>query len=333
MGKRMANRGPIFWGIVAVVAATTIGGVGWLVVGGGSETTPEAPAEESWTWSEEPSVDDQEAEARPAEESTGEAEPAELEPAEKVAEVEEAPEDSASPDEEADGEREQVTAESETPARLPDSKRSDKRPDDETSERSELAKVRPPARVGQSGKSGRMPEEYKPAVLRIVTNFEKADATVNGLPYPEYSERSDKKGMVLPAGGPYNVKVTYDGKSKSYRISLRPYEVRYLMVELSGFKGGGPVTPSPSRNATGDSAKAGSQNDQDGRGRVTVYSKPKGTIHVDGSPKKQQTPGTVQVAAGQHNIQVEFEGGEMSEKKTVRVRKGSRIKLFFRKRD
>ena len=320
MGKRIGNRGPIFWGSVAVVTAIVVGGVGWLIFGGDSETLPEEPAEESWAWSEEGPDDEAEAEARPAEESTEEAEsPVEgPSPEETVAEVEEVPGEAESPAEESH----RVTAESETPARLPVSGESEK---PESPSR---------VRVGQSGKTGRMPEEYKPAVLRIVTNFEKADATVNGLPYPEYSEQSDQKGMVLPAGGPYTVKVTYDGKSKSYRISLRPYEVRYLMVELSGFKGGGPVTPAPSRKAAGgDSAKPNSQNNEKGRGRVTVYSKPKGTVHVDGNPKKQQTPGTVQVEAGQHNIQVKFDSGEMSESKTVRVRKGSRIKLFFRKRD
>ena len=177
-------------------------------------------------------------------------------------------------------------------------------------------------------------EEYKPAVLEVVTNFDKADVTVNGLPYPEYkNEDEDEQGMVLPAGGPYTVKVSYDGKTKTYTLSLRPYEVRLLMVELSGFKGG-PVAPAATtaRATNKPKKKKKKKKKKNGKGRVTVYSKPKGTVHVDGEPKNQQTPGTVQVAAGQHDIQVKFNSGQMSESKTVRVREGSRIKLFFRKR-
>lgn len=191
------------------------------------------------------------------------------------------------------------------------------------------AKTERPARVGQSGNGSSERKEYDPAVLRIVTNFDKADVTVNGLPYPEYLDEDEQPGMVLPAGGPYTVNVTYDGKQKTYKLSLRPYEVRYLMVELSGFQGGSssrrpkPNSP-PSREEEEDE-------DEDGKGRVTVYSKPKGEIRVDGKAMEQQTPGTVDVEPGQHNIQVKFEKGGVSETKTVRVRKGSRIKLFFRK--
>jgi hypothetical protein len=178
-------------------------------------------------------------------------------------------------------------------------------------------------------------EEYKPAVLEIVTNFEKAEVTVNGLPYPEYVSGDDEEdGMVLPAGGPYTVRVKYDGKEKVYTLSLDPYEVRVMMVELSGYEGGAPAksgSPGPNRRDRGRSGP--SKDNQQGNGRVTVYSKPKGTVQVDGSARDQKTPGTIEVEAGQHDIQVQFDDGSTSESKTVRVREGSRIKLFFRKRD
>lgn len=184
---------------------------------------------------------------------------------------------------------------------------------------------------GHQGADDRERLEYKPAVLQIVTNFKKADANINGIPYPEYVEPGTEPGMVLPAGGPYNVEVTYNGNTKSYTLSLDPYEIRYLMVELSGFKGGSPA-PSTERN-TGDSADQTKEKNGDSKGRVTVYSKPKGGIKVDGNSKGQKTPGTIKVEPGEHDIQVEFEGGETSESKSVRVREGSRIKLFFRKND
>lgn len=192
----------------------------------------------------------------------------------------------------------------------------------------ERRRVRP----GQQTNSNQERPSYDPAVLRIVTNFDKADVTVNGMPYPEYTEAGEEPGMVLPAGGPYTVQVTYDGKTKSYTISLKPFEHRMLMVELSGFKGGN-VAPSPAPARANINRQNNQQDEDSGTGRVTVYSKPKGTIFVDGGPRKQKTPGTVKVPAGRHDIQVEFQGGDMSESKTVRVREGSRIKLFFRKRE
>lgn len=170
--------------------------------------------------------------------------------------------------------------------------------------------------------------QYEPAVLRVVTNFAKADITVNGIPYPEYTEDNEEPGMVLPAGGPHIVVVSYDGKKKTYRVTLKPNEHKVLMVELTGYTGG-----SVSRSTDEpDNTRNTNRNDQDGEGRVTVYSKPKGQIHVDGNPRKTNTPGTISVPAGRHDIQVEFSEGEMSESKSIRIRDGSRIKLFFRKK-
>ncbi len=173
----------------------------------------------------------------------------------------------------------------------------------------------------------------KPAGLIVVTNFDKADVTVNGLAYPEYSEDGDE-GMTLPAGGPYAVRVTYDGKAKDYTLSLKPYETRYLIVELSGFKGTGtpapapkPAKPEPEPEKPQDEVSE----DETG-GRVTVYSKPRGQIIVDGTDQSKRAPNTVDVEVGRHEVQVRYDDGEVSEKKVVRVRKGSRIKLFFRQK-
>ncbi|MFU8802289.1 MAG: PEGA domain-containing protein, partial [Bradymonadaceae bacterium] len=68
----------------------------------------------------------------------------------------------------------------------------------------------------------------------------------------------------------------------------------------------------------------------DGLGRITVYSRPRGNVFIGGDDKGQATPGTIEVESGRHDVQVRYEDGEMSEKKVVRVREGSRIKLFFR---
>lgn len=178
-------------------------------------------------------------------------------------------------------------------------------------------------------------KQWKPAWLEVVTNFEKADVKVNGLPYREYDENGATDGMLLPAGGPHIVEVTYDGKTKTYRINLRPHETRLLMVELSGFQGGngGPRVSAPQATRRPEPRQEEDEDeDNEGQGRVTVYSKPKGDILIDGNGTGERTPGTVEVEPGRHEVQVRFEGGEESEKKIIRVRKGSRIKLFFREK-
>lgn len=180
--------------------------------------------------------------------------------------------------------------------------------------------------------SQKTPRELKSAVLQVVTNFEKADVTINGIPYPEYFDPGEPEGIVLPAGGPYDVRVTYSGKVKYYNIYLRPNETRLLFVELTGFQGGAP--PPPSKASAAQERKVEEPKREEGKepGKVTVYAKPQGLIMVDGSKTSEKTPGTVEVENGRHEIQVEYEGGEISEKKIVRVRDGSKIKIFFRQR-
>jgi hypothetical protein len=184
-----------------------------------------------------------------------------------------------------------------------------------------------------NGQSSQKRVEWRSAVLEVVTNFDKADIKVNGLAYPEYRQRGEPEGMVLPAGGPHVVEVTYDGKTKTYRLNLRPEETRLLIVELSGFQGGGAARPTRtvSRRPEPKEEKK-EEKEEKGQGRVTVYSKPKGMIMIDGGDKGEKTPGTVDVEPGRHEVQVNFEDGEESEKKIIRVRKGSRIKLFFRQK-
>ncbi|MEZ4459469.1 MAG: PEGA domain-containing protein [bacterium] len=187
--------------------------------------------------------------------------------------------------------------------------------------------------VGQTTTSAKKPRKLKPAVLQVVTNFEKADVTINGIPYPEYTDPGQPDGIVLPAGGPYDVRVTYSGKVKAYNLYLKPNETRMLFVELTGFQGG--AAPPPPKAAPQPAAnKEPETKTEEGKepGKVTVYAKPQGLIVVDGAKTAEKTPGTVEVANGRHEIQVEYEGGEMSEKKIVRVRDGSKIKIFFRQR-
>jgi len=202
----------------------------------------------------------------------------------------------------------------------------------------ESAKPEKPEKKPKKSKKKRKKSKLKPAILVIVTNFDKADVTVNGRAYPEYYEDPDDQGMVLPAGGPYDIQVTFDGKTKNYTIGLRPYEKRIMVVELTGFKAGNAApppkaAPTPRPPPKPPTPKVEEKKEEDDKqGRVTVYSKPRGDIMIDGQSKGKMTPNTVDTEPGRHEVQVKYEDGEVSEKKIVRVREGSRIKLFFRQR-
>lgn len=192
-----------------------------------------------------------------------------------------------------------------------------------------------PDEVAPGQSSAKSVRKLKPAVLQVVTNFDKADVSINGIPYPEYTDPGQPEGIVLPAGGPYDVRVTYAGKVKAYNLYLKANETRLLFVELSGFQGGNAAPAPASKPQPKPEEPKTEEKKEDAAkepGKVTVYSKPAGTIIVDGNKQTEKTPGTVEVSNGRHEVQVEYEGGEISEKKIVRVRDGSRIKLFFRQR-
>lgn len=198
-----------------------------------------------------------------------------------------------------------------------------------------VSETAPAPEVGQSDKKQER-EEWDSAVLQVVTNFEKADVTINGLPYPEYTEEDEPEGMVLPAGGPHIVRVTYEGKTKTKKVFLEADETLIMMFELSGMRGGGgkPARAKPKPRPKKKSKAQKKEDDENSEdGRVTVYSKPNGEVLVDGKSTNEQTPGTIEVEPGRHSVQVKFDSGEESEKKIVRVRKGSRIKLFFRQQN
>jgi hypothetical protein len=191
--------------------------------------------------------------------------------------------------------------------------------------------------IGQSGKGKKKKQpKLKPAVLVIVTDFDKVDVTVNGLAYPEFVPEGEQRGMVLPAGGPHMVIARAGDKSKVYEIGLNAYETRYIVIEPNTLGNGViPATPPPAPPST---VKRGPEPEpiidpNSNVGKVTVYSKPGGEIIVDDKPVGQKAPYTVDVDEGRHELQVRYETGELSEKKIVRARKGSRIKLFFRQAD
>jgi len=101
--------------------------------------------------------------------------------------------------------------------------------------------------------------------------------------------------------------------------------------EMVGDEAGGGAGESSARpTERTDSAESGATTEQDGVSRLTVYSKPRGTIVVDGDDTGLKTPRSIEATPGKHRIRVKFQEGDQSEPKTVELEKGDRIKLFFR---
>jgi hypothetical protein len=80
--------------------------------------------------------------------------------------------------------------------------------------------------------------------------------------------------------------------------------------------------PTPDASSTSEAARPA---------RVTVYSKPKGTVVIDGEATGETTPVTVEFEPGTAQVQVRWGEDAISEKKKVRGESGQRIKLFYRK--
>ena len=183
--------------------------------------------------------------------------------------------------------------------------------------------------VGQSGPS----RGQGNSTLVVITNFSRAEVTINGDLYPSYSDDGQNRGMRLPSGQEHEVLVEFDGNTKLYRIKLQPGERRLLMVELTGMRAGNAPTPTARQRTPRPTTDDDEEDLEEDEGRITVYSRPRGSIFVGDRDMNQKTPGTVDVDPGRHEVQVKYDDGEMSETKTVRVREGSRIKLFFRQSD
>lgn len=221
---------------------------------------------------------------------------------------------------------------------LPDEPAPDVDQDEADDVEEEEVVEKPPTKEKRSadrGKQRRKGPRWQPAVLQVVTNFAEADVTVNGLPYPAPGRPDAPDGMVLPAGGPYSVEVKVGPNTKHYTLHLRPHETRLLLVELTNFNSNTPRPPPPKKvePAKKEEPKPKEEPPKDGEGgQVTVYSKPAGTVISNGTETGDKTPGTVDLPIGRHELQVRYETGAVSEKKIVRVRNGSKIKLFFRER-
>ncbi len=182
--------------------------------------------------------------------------------------------------------------------------------------------------------AGSRQQRLRDGRIVIITNFTRADVLVNGEPYPAYSDQGTNDGIAVTPNESHEIYVEFDGNSRIYEVEVRPGERRLMMIELTGMGESRAERPEPrTPRRMEERVDDEDDDDADGEGRITVYSRPRGDIFVDGQEMDEQTPGTVDVEAGRREVQVEYSGGEMSETKTVRVREGSRVKLFFRQED
>jgi hypothetical protein len=164
--------------------------------------------------------------------------------------------------------------------------------------------------------------------VRVYTTPD-ASVTIDGKPYPRRAEY----GMRVSSNARHQIAVRKGDKEKTYTIVVRKGEMRTMLVDLTGYQ------TTPKASVTGAAKytppkKAEAKDDDATTGKLTVYSKPKGEVFVDGNALGATTPMiNREVELGRHEVQVKWESGDMSEVKTIRIRKGSKLKLFFRDRN
>ncbi len=164
--------------------------------------------------------------------------------------------------------------------------------------------------------------------VRIYTTTE-ALVTVDGKPYPKRSEFGTK----ITANDQHEIKVKLGEKEKVYTVQVGPREMKTLLVDLAGYQSPASAAPSGGKPVSPLKTATNEKSEGDEAGKLTVYSKPKGEVYVDGSAIGATTPMiNRELDLGRHEVQVKWESGVMSEVKTIRIRKGSKLKLFFRDR-
>lgn len=164
--------------------------------------------------------------------------------------------------------------------------------------------------------------------VRVYTTPD-AVVTIDGKPYPRRSEY----GMRVSSNVRHQIAVKKGEKEKRYTIVVKKGEMRTMLVDLTGYQTSPKVSSGPASKYTPPKPKSDKKDDAT-TGKLTVYSKPKGEVFVDGNALGATTPMiNREVELGRHEVQVKWENGEMSEVKTIRIRKGSKLKLFFRDRN
>jgi hypothetical protein len=105
-----------------------------------------------------------------------------------------------------------------------------------------------------------------------------------------------------------------------------------LVVDLENMGAVAAAPPKPQAKAeTAEAAPVAEGSAEALTGFLGVASTPRGTVVVDGGPTENKTPARrIELPAGQHTVQVQFDDGAMSETKNVLIRSGINTSVYFR---
>lgn len=186
------------------------------------------------------------------------------------------------------------------------------------------------------------PVEAKPRAARrgqgqarliIITNFDATEIEIGKLSYPYEYVFADQQGMIVPANVTFRLVVsTSPEKRRTFNLNLNEGETRVLVVDLENM---GAVAAAPpkaqQKPEETDTPQAPEGSAETLNGYLGVASTPRGTVFVDGAATEHKTPARrIELPAGQHTVQVQFDDGAMSETKNVLIRSAINTSVYFR---
>lgn len=146
----------------------------------------------------------------------------------------------------------------------------------------------------------------------------------DGEPIEELEDLVDVYNEVARGDAPRTVTLLRDGQKWSLDYEPTPVE------ELKQQRQQQRDDESESGDKPTSAPDETEQSDADD-GNLTIYSRPRATIFVEGESTGEKTPATLDMEEGTYSVTVEFDDETMSEEKTVKVADDSQVKLLFRK--
>lgn len=171
------------------------------------------------------------------------------------------------------------------------------------------------------------------ARLIIITNFDATEIEIGKTSYPYEYIYGDQQGMIVPSNVTFRLVVsTSPEKRRTFNLNLDEGETRVLVVDLENMGAVAAAPPKPQAKAEAAEAPPAAEGSAEAlTGFLGVASTPRGTVVVDGGPTENKTPARrIELPAGQHTVQVQFDDGAMSETKNVLIRSGINTSVYFR---
>lgn len=122
---------------------------------------------------------------------------------------------------------------------------------------------------------------------------------------------------------------TYDDYRAEVRTKLELYEKIKIKLEFVEESAVAETTPATSPSTSGANNPTTPTAQAPAQGKVTIQSQQPGVILVDGRDTKINSPGTVEVPAGQHTIQIIYQDGKSSELKLIQVDPAVPVQVAF----